>query len=60
MDDHDRPIAEGLHRLVKEIAPDLNCRTWYGFPAYGVHRRHRWTTTLSPRRTWLNSHSMPA
>ncbi|MCT1458353.1 hypothetical protein M3G03_02140 [Aestuariimicrobium sp. p3-SID1156] len=35
MDDHDRPIAEGLHTLVKEIAPDLNCRTWYGFPAYG-------------------------
>lgn len=35
MDDHDRPIAEGLHKLVKEIAPDLNCRTWYGFPAYG-------------------------
>lgn len=35
MDDHDRPIAEGLHKLVKEVAPDLNCRTWYGFPAYG-------------------------
>lgn len=34
MDDHDRPIAEGLHALVKRIAPQLSCRTWYGFPAY--------------------------
>lgn len=34
MDDFDRPIAEGLHALVKRIAPELTCRTWYGFPAY--------------------------
>ncbi|MGD8216413.1 iron chaperone [Aestuariimicrobium sp. Y1814] len=35
MDDHDRVIGEGLHRLVKEVAPDISSRTWYGFPAYG-------------------------
>lgn len=34
MDDGDRAIAEGLHALVKEVAPDLVPRTWYGFPAY--------------------------
>lgn len=34
MDDHDRPIAEGLHALVKREFPDLACRTWYGYPAY--------------------------
>lgn len=34
MDDSDRVIAEGLHALVKEVAPDLVPRTWYGFPAY--------------------------
>lgn len=30
----DREIAEGLHALVKRVAPDLVPRTWYGFPAY--------------------------
>ena len=30
----DRAIAEGLHALVKRVAPDLTPRTWYGFPAY--------------------------
>lgn len=34
MDDFDRPIAEGLHALSRRIAPELFCRTWYGFPAY--------------------------
>lgn len=34
MDAHDRPIAEGLHALVKREFPDLTCKTWYGFPAY--------------------------
>ena len=34
MDDHDRPIAEGLHALVKRELPELTCKTWYGFPAY--------------------------
>lgn len=35
MNPSDKEIATGLHELVKRIAPDLNCRTWYGFPAYG-------------------------
>lgn len=34
MDDTDRAIAEGLHGLVKRVAPELTPRTWYGFPAY--------------------------
>ena len=34
MDGSDRAIAEGLHALVKKIAPQLEPRTWYGFPAY--------------------------
>ena len=34
MDDNDRAIAEGLHALVKRVAPGLVPRTWYGFPAY--------------------------
>lgn len=34
MDDSDREIAEGLHALVKRVAPNLVPRTWYGFPAY--------------------------
>lgn len=34
MDGSDKAIAEGLHALVKKIAPQLEPRTWYGFPAY--------------------------
>ncbi|GAA1390119.1 hypothetical protein [Luteococcus peritonei] len=34
MDEGDRAIAEGLHALVKRVAPELTSRTWYGFPAY--------------------------
>ena len=34
MDETDRAIAEGLHALVKQVAPELTPRTWYGFPAY--------------------------
>ena len=30
----DRAIAERLHALVKENAPQLGSKTWYGFPAY--------------------------
>jgi uncharacterized protein YdhG (YjbR/CyaY superfamily) len=32
--DPDRAMAERLHALVKEHAPDLTPRTWYGMPAY--------------------------
>lgn len=34
MDEHDRPIAEGLHALVQRELPELTCKTWYGYPAY--------------------------
>ena len=30
----DRAIAERLHTLIKDTAPDLEPRTWYGMPAY--------------------------
>jgi uncharacterized protein YdhG (YjbR/CyaY superfamily) len=30
----DRKLAEGLHELVGEVAPDLVPKTFYGFPAY--------------------------
>ena len=30
----DRAIAKRLHAIVKEIAPGLTPRTWYGMPAY--------------------------
>jgi uncharacterized protein YdhG (YjbR/CyaY superfamily) len=30
----DRGIAERLHKIIRETAPELVCRTWYGMPAY--------------------------
>jgi len=30
----DRSMAQRIHALVKEHAPDLEPRTWYGMPAY--------------------------
>ena len=30
----DRAMAEKIHAIVKEHAPDLEPRTWYGMPAY--------------------------
>lgn len=30
----DRAIAERLHIIVSEEAPDLDAKTWYGFPTY--------------------------
>ena len=34
MPDADRSMAERIHAIVKEAAPDLVPRTWYGMPAY--------------------------
>ena len=34
MADADRALGERLHPLVKNNAPDLVPRTWYGMPAY--------------------------
>jgi len=34
MPESDRVMAERLHAIVKDNAPDLSPRTWYGMPAY--------------------------
>src|SRR6476660_1289227 len=34
MREPDRTIAERLHAMIKESAPGLSPRTWYGMPAY--------------------------
>ena len=34
MPDEDRTLAEKIHAIVTETAPDLVPRTWYGMPAY--------------------------
>lgn len=36
MPDEDKALATHLHRLVHEVAPDLEARTWYGMPAYAT------------------------
>lgn len=30
----DRALAEGIDRIVSEVAPQLVPKTWYGFPSY--------------------------
>ena len=30
----DRGLAQRVHEIVREVAPQLTCRTWYGMPAY--------------------------
>ncbi|MGO2745100.1 hypothetical protein [Microbacterium sp.] len=34
MPDEDRILAEGIDRIVSEVAPQLVPKTWYGFPSY--------------------------
>lgn len=34
MPDEDRALAERLHKIIKDVAPSLAPRTWYGMPAY--------------------------
>ena len=34
LDGAERQIAEGVHRIVTEHAPELAGKTWYGMPAY--------------------------
>ena len=34
MPEPDRAMAERIHAIVKDSAPDLSPRTWYGMPAY--------------------------
>jgi uncharacterized protein YdhG (YjbR/CyaY superfamily) len=34
MPDEDRGMAQRLHEIIKDSAPDLTPKTWYGMPAY--------------------------
>ena len=34
MPDDDRVLAERIHEIVGEVAPDLYPKTWYGMPAW--------------------------
>lgn len=34
MEGTDRVLAEGVHAIVKKVAPSLAPKTWYGMPAY--------------------------
>ena len=34
MSPEDRALGERIHAIVKETAPDLTPKTWYGMPAY--------------------------
>jgi uncharacterized protein YdhG (YjbR/CyaY superfamily) len=34
MEPADKVLAEGLHKVVSEVAPDLVPKTYYGMPAY--------------------------
>lgn len=34
MPHEDKVLAEGIHRIVSEVAPQLVPKTWYGFPSY--------------------------
>ena len=34
MPEPDRALAEGVHAVVMAAVPDLEQKTWYGFPAY--------------------------
>ena len=37
----DRTIAERVHAIVREVAPGLEPRTWYGMPAYALPGKGR-------------------
>ena len=34
MSPHDRKLGKRFHALIKESAPELSPKTWYGMPAY--------------------------
>jgi uncharacterized protein YdhG (YjbR/CyaY superfamily) len=36
MSGSDREMAERIHAIVKEVAPHLVAKTWYGMPAYAT------------------------
>ena len=36
MPEEERVLATGFHELVRDVAPELTVRTWYGMPAYAA------------------------
>src|ERR1051326_3175568 len=34
MQEPDRSLAKRIHEIIKESAPSLSAKTWYGMPAY--------------------------
>lgn len=36
MPEADRELAEKIHQIVSEVAPELWPKTWYGMPAYSI------------------------
>lgn len=40
MDPSDRALAERVHRIVTETAPELAPRLWYGMPAYYLNGKN--------------------
>ena len=34
MTEPDKSMAERIHAIIKAAAPELDCKTWYGMPAY--------------------------
>ncbi len=36
MPDEDKALATSFHQLVRDVAPELVSRTWYGMPAYAT------------------------
>ena len=50
--DDDRTLAEGIDRIVSEVAPHLVPKTWYGFPSYADEdgRRSGRSQSTSARR----------
>ena len=39
MTEDERAMAEGLHALILESAPELMPKTWYGMPAYALDNK---------------------
>ncbi|MFD1374945.1 iron chaperone [Micrococcus antarcticus] len=35
-EDNDKVLAQKLHRIITETAPELEPKTWYGMPAYAL------------------------
>jgi uncharacterized protein YdhG (YjbR/CyaY superfamily) len=38
--EHEQVMAERIHALIKETAPELNPKLWYGMPAYYLNGKN--------------------